>query len=132
MSASNLLCSSFNTSTTLGSSVKGEICNLTPGDNNNNNSGGPDTATNKTRDNERQTSDASCKRPRSTESHACVRCPCVTCVPPWPRRARAIERACGRALASFASPGSNQDVCFIDRGETTEMRGTDGEAGVEG
>lgn len=51
----------------------------------------------------------------------------VCALPPWPR-----GRAPGRVLASFASPGSNQDVCFIDRGETTEMRGTDGEAGVEG
>lgn len=113
----------------LGSSVKGEICNLTPGDNN----GRPDTATIKTRDNERQTTDASCKWPRSTESHCARVCALPVCrlrAPLAPLCTR--DQAPGRVLASFASPGSNQDVCFIDRGETTEMRGTDGEAGVEG
>lgn len=123
-------------STTLGSSVKREICNLTPGDNNHN--GGPDTATKKTSDNEQQTSDASCKRPRSTESHCtrvCVHCPCVACVPPWPRRARMIGRpgGCSPRLPHLAairmcasSTAVKQQKCVAQmerRGWRAESRG---------
>lgn len=73
---------------------------------------------------------ASCLAPQNPTALLCGLPVCrlrgplaLPCTPDW---------APGRVPASFASPGSNQDVCFIDRGETTEMRGTDGEAGVEG
>lgn len=59
--------------------------------------------------------------PQKSPVHMHAVCVCVQ---------RLFASVC-KDVACFASPGSNQDVCFSNCRETTLTHGTDGEAGVE-